>query len=150
MTDHRYETTLAWSGSTASGYKAYTRAHDVALADDILTLSADAAFRGDASLPNPEQLLLAAASSCQLLSFLALAARAGLDVVSYRDEAAAVMPADAQPLRITRIDLAPRIGLRGAGGEEVVRLLREAHEGCYVANSLSAEVVLAPTVEVVA
>ena len=150
MTDHRYETTLAWSGSTASGYRSYTRAHDVALGDDILTLSADAAFRGDASLPNPEQLLLAAASSCQLLSFLALAARAGLDVVSYRDDAAAVMPADAEPLRITRIDLAPHVEVRGAHADDVARLLHEAHHGCYVANSLSAQVVLAPTVDVVA
>src|SRR5690625_7366079 len=48
-----------------------------------LFVSSDAAFRGDAELTNPEQLLVLAASSCQMLSFLGAAARASVDVVSY-------------------------------------------------------------------
>ena len=148
MHHHHYSATVAWAGSTASGYAAYSREHDVQWADEILTLSADAAFRGDASLPNPEQLLLASASSCQLLSFLAVAALAGVDVVSYRDDARAVMPADAVPVRITRIDLAPRIEVRHADPDTVLRLVGEAHDGCYIANSLSAEVVVTPSVQV--
>ncbi|WP_396657061.1 OsmC family protein [Microbacterium sp.] len=148
MTDHHYATSLAWTGSTSSGYAAYGRAHDVRFSEDVLTLSADEAFRGDPALPNPEQLLLAAVSSCQLLSFLALAALERVDVVSYRDDAAAVMPAGAEPMRITRIDLAPRVQVRGADRDEVVRLIHRAHDTCYVANSLSAEVVVAPSIEV--
>lgn len=146
MTEHRYVTTLAWAGTTAGGYTAYDRAHDVECAGEVFTLSADAAFRGDASLPNPEQLVLAAASSCQLLSFLAVAALAGVDVVSYRDEAVAVMPAEATPMRITRIDLAPVIEVRGSDRATVEHLVAEAHEGCYVANSLAADVVVSPNV----
>lgn len=148
MSDHHYAAIVAWTGSTASGYAAYSREHDVQWSDEILTLSADAAFRGDASLPNPEQLLVAAASSCQLLSFLAVAALAGVDIVSYRDDATAVMPADTAPTRMTRIDLAPRISVRRADPDDVLRLVREAHDGCYIANSLSADVVVTPTVEV--
>lgn len=148
MRDHHYAATVAWTGSTASGYAAYHREHDVQWADDVLTLSADAAFRGDASLPNPEQLLLAAASSCQLLSFLAVASLAGIDVVSYIDDATAVMPAGDEPMRITRIDLAPRIGVNQAERDTVLRLVREAHDGCYIANSLSVDVVVTPVVEV--
>lgn len=148
MRDHHYAATVAWTGSTSSGYSTYRREHDVQWSDEVLTLSADAAFRGDASLPNPEQLLVAAASSCQLLSFLAVAALAGVDVVSYRDEATAVMPAASVPTRITRIDLAPRISVRRADPDVVVRLVREAHDDCYIANSLSADVVVTPTVEV--
>ncbi|KAA9158963.1 OsmC family peroxiredoxin [Microbacterium lushaniae] len=149
MTDHHYATTLMWTGDTGSGYAGYGRAHDVEFAGDILTLSADAAFRGDASLPNPEQLLLAAASSCQLLSFLAVAARAGVAVLAYRDDATAVMPAAPAPMRITRIHLAPRIQVRDADAAAVRRLVRDAHEGCFVANSLTADVVVVPVVEVV-
>lgn len=148
MRDHHYSTTIAWTGSTASGYAAYHREHDVQMSEEVVTLSADAAFRGDSSLPNPEQLLLAAASSCQLLSFLAVASLAGVDVVSYQDDATATMPADAVPARITRIDLAPRIGVRGAAPEDVLRLVGEAHDGCYIANSVSAEVIVTPTIEV--
>lgn len=148
MTVHQYSTALSWEGSTGAGYRAYGREHDVQVSEEILTLSADAAFRGDASLPNPEQLLLAAASSCLLLSFLAVAARAGVDVVRYDDAATALMPMDEQPARITRVELTPRIAVRGADVAHVVELLHEAHAGCYIANSLTAEAIIAPTVEV--
>ncbi|MDT0156214.1 OsmC family protein [Microbacterium sp. ARD32] len=150
MTVHTYESTLSWEGSTGTGYRAYGRAHDVQVADEIITLSADAAFRGDASLPNPEQLLLAAASSCLLLSFLAVAAQAGVDVIRYEDAARAHMPMDQQPARITRVELSPRITVRSADAEAVTALLHQAHEGCYIANSMTAEAVIEPTVEVIA
>ena len=75
---HLYSSRIAWSGSTAVGYDAYDRRHAGAMPRDGITvpLSADSAFGGDPALPNPEQLLVLAAASCQLLSFLAVAARA--------------------------------------------------------------------------
>ncbi|MEZ5182031.1 MAG: OsmC family protein [Acidimicrobiales bacterium] len=110
---HRYGTELRWSGSTGAGYDAYDRAHELTAppARTGLELSSDPAFRGDPSRLNPEQLLVAAASSCQLLSFLAVAARARLDVVGYADDATAEMPEDDPPVRIVRIELRPRIEL---------------------------------------
>ena len=117
-------------------------------AEPELQLSADAAFRGDPRLPNPEQLLLAAASSCQLLSFLAVAALAGVDVLAYEDSAEAVMPADDQPMRITQIRLRPHIVVASGMELDVVRhLVEQAHDGCYIANSLRAEVIVDPRVE---
>ena len=62
-----------------------------------LRLSADPVFRGDAAELNPEQLLLVAASSCQLLEFLALAARSRVAVISYEDRASASMDERAPP-----------------------------------------------------
>src|SRR4051812_18525161 len=111
--EHSYRTDLTWEGSTAVGYDHYGRAHELAAppADTALQLSADAAFGGDPSRLNPEQLLVAASASCQLLSFLAVAARARIDVVAYRDTAEAVMPEDQRPMRITRITLHPVITL---------------------------------------
>jgi organic hydroperoxide reductase OsmC/OhrA len=111
------------------------------VAGTALPMSADPAFHGDPALANPEQLLLAAASSCQLLSFLAVAARARLDVVAYADEAEAVMPEDDPPVRITEIVLRPRIILRGTvDAAKVARLVRIAHQECFIANSLSARI----------
>lgn len=106
---HTYESKLAWQGSTAAGYEAYDRTHRVAVppADTELRLSSDPAFNGDERLANPEQLLLAAASSCQLLRFLAIAARSRIDVLSYHDDADAVMPEAETPMRMTRIGCAP-------------------------------------------
>ena len=80
MSDHSFTTTLAWSGSTGVGYDDYSREHELTMASMTTHASSDAAFRGDASLPNPEQLLVAAASSCQMLSFLAAAARGRLHI----------------------------------------------------------------------
>jgi organic hydroperoxide reductase OsmC/OhrA len=145
---HRYRTELAWHGSTGGGYAANDRTHrvDVPPGNVSLTMSADPAFRGNPELPNPEQLLLAAASSCQLLSFLDLVAREGIDVVSYEDSAEALMPDDDKPVRITRITLRPRVVVAPGSGERVRALLIRAHHDCFIANSIKAEIILEPQI----
>jgi organic hydroperoxide reductase OsmC/OhrA len=143
MTDqHSYRTTLTWSGSTAVGYDAYPREHHVAPGGlPALPMSSDPHFRGDAARVNPEQLLVMAASSCQLLSFLAVAARARLDVLDYRDEAEGVMPEANSPMWITRIELRPVVTLvAGSRLDQLERLTRIAHEECFIANSLRSEI----------
>jgi len=150
---HTYLARVEWNGSTAAGYRAYPRAHTAWTppATEGFDLSADPHFRGDADLPNPEQLLVLSASSCQLLSFLAVAARAGVDVVSYHDDATGEMPDGVVPQRITRIVLRPHVGVAvGTDVRAVERLLHEAHEQCYVSNSLTTDVVVEPTVEAAA
>ncbi len=152
-TVHTYRTTLAWTGSTGAGYDAYDRTHTVTAppAEAALTLASDPAFKGDPALLSPEQLVVLAASSCQLLSFLAVAARARIDVVSYEDTAEATMPEDDRPVRITRIVLRPAITVGASGGgdgpteERLHHLAEVAHRDCYVANSLRTEVVVDPT-----
>ncbi|WP_062390049.1 OsmC family protein [Demequina iriomotensis] len=150
MSAHTYTSTTTWSGRTST-YEGYDRAHEVTLAGGTLRMSADAAFRGDASLPNPEQLVVAAASSCQLLSFLAVAARAGVEVTRYDDEAEGVMPRTVRlgetGLRLTRIVLRPRIVARGASAARIAELVEQAHHECYIANSLLADVVVEPSIE---
>jgi len=93
---------------------------------------------------------VAAASSCQLLSFLAVAARARLDVVDYRDDARAVMPDDDPPIRITRLDLHPTITLRPGerprpDDARLHHLVEVAHRECFIANSLRSDVEVHPT-----
>ena len=146
--EHQYRATCAWHGSTAAGYDTYDRAHTVTTpsVDGTLRVSADAAFRGDGALVNPEQLLLAAAASCQLLSFLAVASRARLDVLEYVDDAEGWMPEDDPPTRVTRIVLRPRITVRGAvPTARLAHLTEVAHRECYIANSLRTDVVVEPT-----
>ena len=151
MTAHRYTARCSWSGSTAAGYEAYDRTHVVAVppAEGELRLSSDPAFLGDARLPNPEQLLVAAASSCQLLSFLALAARARVDVVSYEDDAEGVMDDAERPASVQTIVLRPRIAVGpGTTEEQVRKLVEQAHRLCYVANSLRSEIAIEARIEV--
>lgn len=146
---HHYEAACSWEGETGSGYATYSRAHQVVVepSKSTLSLSSDPAFRGDASRINPEQLLVAAAASCQLLSFLAVAARAGMDVRRYQDSAAGEMPEAELPIRITRITLRPRIELCSGPTEARVRqAVQQAHEECYIASSLKTEVSVEPTI----
>ncbi len=144
---HEYEANLSWSGSTAPGYEAYDRTHTATAppAAVNLRLSSDPAFRGDPSLLNPEQLLVLSAASCQMLSFLAVASRARIDVTGYEDTARALMPEADRPVRITRIDLHPVITVRGAiDPEKLAHLVRVAHHECFIANSLNGDIRVTP------
>jgi organic hydroperoxide reductase OsmC/OhrA len=90
-----------------------------------------------------------AASSCQMLWFLHLAAKARIDVVEYADEATGLMPLDGEPVWITEITLRPRIVIAGEASEERVRkLVQTAHEYCFIANSLKSEVAIEPRIEI--
>ena len=144
-----YRARCSWSGSTGDGYEHYDRAHTGAAGERSITLTSGDPGRGDPADMNPEQLLVMAASSCQLLWFLHLAAKARIDVVGYEDDAEGEMPDDESPRRITRIVLRPRIAVRGDVAEErVLKLCERAHHHCYIANSLNSEVVLEPQVAV--
>ncbi|MBN9099656.1 MULTISPECIES: OsmC family protein [unclassified Pseudonocardia] len=147
-TVHQYAATCTWSGSTAAGYRDYDRTHDTGAGPHTLTMSSDPAFLGDPARLNPEQLVVMAAASCQLLSFLAVAARARLDVRDYRDDATAGMSEENRPMRLDEIVLRPHIVMASGPSEDRVRHLVEvAHKECFIANSLSTPVRVEPTVE---
>ena len=149
MSQHRYTARCSWRGSTAVGYEGYDRGHAASAppAEAQLQLASDPAFRGDPRLLNPEQLVVMAAASCQLLAFLAVAARARIDVLEYDDEAEGLMPEDDRPVRITRIALRPRIVVAAGPTEERVRrLVQTAHRECYVSNSLRSAIEVVPSV----
>ncbi len=150
MSDHRYEAKVRWTGSTGLGWESYDRAHTALAppAEQEIHLTTGEA-KGDPAVLNPEQLVVMAASSCQLLWFLHLAAKARIDVVAYDDDATALMPEDADPVSITEITLRPRIAVAGPASEERVRkLVTTAHEHCYIANSLTSEMTIEATIEV--
>lgn len=147
---HRYVGCCSWRGSTGLGYKTYDRTHDVWAepAEQRLKVASDAAFRGNAKLLNPEQLVVMAASSCQLLSFLAVAARAGLDVVAYSDQAIGTMAEEDEPVRLNEIRLHPSIlVVEGPTEVHVRELVHQAHEECYIANSLKTAVIVDASIE---
>jgi organic hydroperoxide reductase OsmC/OhrA len=102
----------------------------------------------DASAVDPEEALVAAASSCHLLTFLYLAAKAGWLVDAYEDDAVGLMARNEQGrLAITHITLRPAIrfgGAREPTAAELAQLHHDAHEQCYIANSLKSEIVCEP------
>ena len=99
----------------------------------------------DPAAVDPEEALIAAASSCHMLWFLGLAREAGFDAASYRDEASGRMGKDERGrMAFTRIVLRPEIEWVGEGpdAEALARLHHAAHEACFIANSLRCEVVV--------
>ena len=146
---YRYEIRCHWSGSTGVGYESYNRAHIASAppAPADLKLSAESSFHGDPRLLNPEQLVVLAAASCQLLSFLAVAAHGKVDVLGYDDHGVGVMTEGESPMRITLISLRPIIRVApGTSEDRIKHLVEVAHRECYIANSLRTEVDIEATV----
>ena len=88
---------------------------------------------------DPEEALVASASSCHMLTFLYVAAKAGFAPRSYRDAAVGTMAKGADgKIQIIRVDLSPEIAWQGAAPdtEALARLHHDAHEQCFIANSV--------------
>ena len=92
---------------------------------------------------DPEQMLVAALSSCHMLSFLHVARDAGFVVTRYRDDAEGTLEKNPEGRwAVTRVVLRPQIDYEGRAPDaaERQRLHHGAHETCFIANSVRTEV----------
>jgi organic hydroperoxide reductase OsmC/OhrA len=149
---HTYNVTVTWTGnrgSGTSGYRDYERAHEVtAEGKPGIAGSSDAAFRGDRSRWNPEELLVAALAACHKLSYLHLCAVAGVVVTSYVDHAEGLMEESANGAgHFLRVTLRPEVILTAGSDAGKARALHEkAHELCFIANSVNFPVLCEPVI----
>jgi peroxiredoxin-like protein len=153
---HHFACRLVWTGAEqggTTGYERYSREVRVDVeGKPPLALSAAPAFHGDPALHNPEDLLVAALSSCHFLSYAALCARSGVNVVAYEDDATGTMDRVDGVTRFTEVVLRPRVTLAAgssAEGAEKARALHErAHAICFIASSVDFDVRHEPTIVV--
>lgn len=143
MSEHHAK--VRWTRTTPDfQYDTYDRNHSVAFPGGVnAMLSAAAEYKGDAKHPNPEELLVGALSSCHMLTFLAVAAKKGLTVDSYADDAVGVLEKDADgKLSVTRVTLKPVVTFAGEAPDAatVTKLHESAHRGCFIANSVKTAV----------
>jgi organic hydroperoxide reductase OsmC/OhrA len=92
---------------------------------------------------DPEEAFVAAISSCHMLTFLWVASRRGLEVTSYEDDAVGKMTKNERGIPwVSSVILRPRVEYSGAhpASEIEEALHHEAHEGCYIANSVKTEI----------
>jgi organic hydroperoxide reductase OsmC/OhrA len=93
---------------------------------------------------DPEEGFVATISSCHMLTYLYLAGKAGFMVDSYDDLAVGHMTKNAKGrLAVTTVRLEPRIVFSGSklpSDADVARLHHDAHEECYIANSVLTEI----------
>ena len=142
MRSHEYRTHLHWDGNLGEGtstYAGYGRQYRVLIdGKPELSGSANPIFRGDAARHDPEDLFLAAISSCHMLSYLALCARNGVRVVAYEDRASGTLELDSSGGgRFREVTLRPEVTIEGSDMERAAHLHETAHEQCFIASSCS-------------
>ncbi len=147
MPTHTFEASLRWERG-AEGVSATN--HTVAFASrPVLDVSAAPQYRGDPTRLNPEQLFTASVASCQLLTYLALAGRAGVTVLRYEDHPVGTLAIADRKMRMTEVLLRPRITIAAGSDTAKARsLVDTAHDGCFVANSVTATVRIEPEIAV--
>ena len=95
---------------------------------------------------DPEEGLVASVSSCHMLTFLWVAAKKGFRIDSYEDDAVGEMTEGLLGKQwVSKITLDPKIEWSGdtrPTAEEIAEMHHEAHEGCYIANSIKSEIVI--------
>ena len=144
MSEHRIE--LSWArGEHAFAHDSFSRTHTVRFAGGQSVQASSAPdYFGDAALANPEELLIAALSSCHMLTFLAVAAKRGHTVERYGDAAVGVLEKNAEgKFAVTRVTLRPTVEFGGdkrPSADELASLHQKAHQHCIIANSVKTEV----------
>ena len=140
---HHYTAAVRWTGNLGkgtTGYKDYGRDYEIsAPGKPVIPGSSDPAFRGDASRYNPEDMLVASLSTCHMLWYLHLCAVNKVVVLDYEDNAQGDMEESADGGgRFTGVTLRPVITVpRDSDIETAKRLHHEAHEKCFIANSVN-------------
>jgi organic hydroperoxide reductase OsmC/OhrA len=144
MAEHRIA--LHWEkGETPFTYDAYSRNHAITFKNgqETMIVSGAPAYKGDASKADPEDLLVAALSSCHMLSFLAICAKKKLTVKSYQDDAVGFLENDGGKLWMTRVILRPQV-VCDADAATLEQVHHLAHEACFIANSVKTDVKVEP------
>jgi organic hydroperoxide reductase OsmC/OhrA len=140
MAEHKIR--LTWTdGGKPFTYESYPREHQIAFKDgqDTMTASASPAYRGDGKHGDPEDMLVAALSSCHMLSFIAICAKKKLTVKSYEDDAVGFLEDDGGKLWVTRVILRPKV-VCDADAATLEHVHHLAHQACFIANSVKTEV----------
>ncbi len=132
FTDNRYSRGHTWTFDGGAQVPASSSPHVVPLPYSV------------ASAVDPEEAYVASLSSCHMLWFLSIAAKRGFRIDSYTDTAVGIMEKnEAGRLAMTRVTLRPRVVFSGAtppGAAELEAMHHEAHQQCFIANSVKTEV----------
>lgn len=139
---HLFTSTLRWQRATPDfTYDGYDRSHEVTSGSGVTLPSSSApAFKGSTTRINPEEMLLAALSSCHMLTFLAICAKKRFVVDAYDDDASAVMDKNADgKMAVTKATLRPKVTFSGdtiPDAAAIEKMHHQAHAGCFIANSV--------------
>ncbi|MEO6532418.1 MAG: OsmC family protein [Pseudolysinimonas sp.] len=140
--DHSFAVSVEWKGNRGtgtSGYKDFSRAVETrAEGKHAIHASAARPFHGDADRWNPEEQLIASLAQCHLLSYLHVATKAGVVVVSYLDAATGTLQTNSDGSgAIVEVVLRPVVTISAGDPAAALALHAEANRLCFIANSVN-------------
>ncbi len=144
MAEHRAR--IDWKRTTEDfSYPAYSRDHSWAFKGGVaVPASAAPKFLGSPDRVDPEDAFVAALSSCHMLSFLAIASRRRYTVDTYEDDAVGYLEPNSEgKLVMTRVILRPKVvfgGEKSPTSEQIDLMHHQAHDECFIANSVKTNV----------
>lgn len=144
MSEHK--ASVSWKRETSDfNPKTYNRSYQVTFAGGIQVAgSAAPEYMGNPELTNPEEMFVSALAGCHMLTFLFIAARQGMVIDSYVDEAVGTLGKNAQgKMAITHVTLKPQVSFSGdkkPTAAELEQMHHQAHETCFIANSVTTSV----------
>jgi len=141
--EHHYALSLKWTGNLGTGtsdYRAYSRNHTISVnGKPELLASSDPSFRGDKARHNPEEMLVAALSSCHMLSYLHVCVLNGVVVLEYNDNATGTMKENPDGSgQLTEVTLRPTVKVKDSSMiKKANQLHHKASELCFIARSVN-------------
>ena len=102
-------------------------------------------LKGEPGLWSPEELLVGALNGCLMLTFVALAQSKGLQFLAYESTAEGLLENVDGRYRITEVWVQPNLVLKSETDLDTARTIMGAvEENCFISNSITAKVKLAP------
>ena len=150
---HRYRVDVEWAGNRGSGtdgYRNYGREHVIRIdGKPDIAGSSDPVFRGDPAKHNPEDMLVAALSTCHMLAYLHVATLAGVVVTAYADAAEGTMEIVGNGGHFTEVVLRPVVTITDTSDAAQAEAAHEAaHHACFIASSVNFPVRCEPRIVV--
>ena len=154
---HEYRASVKWKreGDAKFTDQRYSRGHSWSFDGGITVPGSSSPLSvrlpySVAEAVDPEEALVAALSSCHMLTFLYVAAKQGFVIDDYADDAVGEMTKNEHgKLWVSKVTLSPKITFTGEkrpSPEQLDELHHLAHEECYIANSLNSTITITPTV----
>lgn len=141
-----FQIELNWKRESPDfNYDHFNRNHSIRYSGgQTLSNSAAIDYLGNAEMTNPEELLASALASCHMLTFLAVASKSGYNVLSYQDNASAILDKNEEgKMSVTVINLKPIINFQGPkfpDDAQLKSLHDKAHRNCFIANSIKTKI----------
>ena len=148
---HLYTLSLKWIGNSKLNSIRNDRLYEIAIPEKpSFKGSADQTFYGDATLVNPEDLLLSALSSCHMMSYFYVCRKNNIEIVSYQDNPIGTLQVNPNGSgQFSKVVLKPLIKLKKASNFKLAFSLHsEAKSLCFIGNSCSFPIVIEPIIEV--